>query len=194
MKNLILILTAFLLLGCRENNDKTTEDVLPPITQTGNNTAGCIINGKIIIPKDGINGTSGFPVSGLSVMKGSNFYFPILGNDYFSLKIANLRDKGKSYWIYLHMNNLQNGVGEYTIGQGVADVLVQTNHPYIFARETNNGISSITYLSSDNSGKIIISKLTNSICSGTFSGTLYNMDNPLEKIQVTDGRFDIKIQ
>ncbi|MCQ4156075.1 DUF5025 domain-containing protein [Riemerella anatipestifer] len=27
--------------------------------------------------------------------------------------------------------------------------------------------------------------------SGTFSATLYNEDNPSEKIQITDGRFDI---
>lgn len=92
------------------------------------------------------------------------------------------------------MNNLKKGIGEYIISQGAADFLIQLGHPYIFARETINGVSGTTYLSSDNSGIIIITKLTNTICSGTFSGTLYNVDKPSEKIQVTDGRFDIKIQ
>lgn len=36
-----------------------------------------------------------------------------------------------------------------------------------------------------------VSKLNNPIISGTFSATLYNKDNSSEKIQITDGMFDI---
>lgn len=197
MKNLFLIIIVLLITSCgrnsSENESSSQQDQLPAATQTGANTAGCYINGKLLIPKDGINSSNGSIIKGLEGYLGDNFYTPTLGSDYFSFRIYNLKDKGKTYWIYVHINNIQNGVGEYTIDQGVADFLVQTGHPYIFARETNSGISSTTYLSSDNSGKIIITKLTNNICSGTFSGSLYNIDNPSEKIQVTDGRFDLKL-
>ena len=197
MKNLLILVLLLIAIGCgRSSSDQeeSSQDKLPEVTQTGANTAGCYVNSKLLIPKDGINGISGGIIKGLESYLGNNFHTPVLGNDYFSFRIYNLKNKEKSYWIYVHINSLQNGVGEYTINQGVADFLTQTGHPYIYARETYDGISSTTYLSSDNSGKIIITKLTSSICSGTFSGTLYNIDNPTEKILVTDGRFDIKIQ
>ncbi|MEJ8605975.1 hypothetical protein JSO56_03445 [Riemerella anatipestifer] len=182
-----------LLTTCKDRTTEESQDRLPPITQNGANTAGCVVNGYILVPKDGINSISGYKVSGLEGYIGANFYTPVLGNDYLSFKIANLKDKGKAYWIYLYINNLKNGVGDYIIGRGYPEIAPTGDNPYIFVRETNNGISGATYLSGNNSGKITITKLTNNVCSGTFSGIVYNEDNPTEKIQITDGRFDINI-
>jgi hypothetical protein len=53
MKNLFLLLLTTLAMSCSSNSDNTTRDQLPKITQTGANTAGCILNGKVIIPKNG---------------------------------------------------------------------------------------------------------------------------------------------
>ncbi|WP_018676634.1 DUF5025 domain-containing protein [Riemerella columbina] len=184
---------SLLLTTCKDRTMEEAQEKLPPITQNGANTAGCVINGYILVPKDGINSISGHKVRGLGGYIGANFYTPILGDDYLSLKISNLKDKGKSYWIYLYMNNLKNGVGEYTIGRGYAEIAPIGDHPYIFVRETNNNISGAIYLSGDNSGRVTITKLTKNVCSGTFSGIVYNEDNPTEKIQITDGRFDINI-
>lgn len=52
-----------------------------------------------------------------------------------------------------------------------------------------------TFWSGSNSGIIQITRFDyfNGIYSGTFNGILYNKDIPTEKIQITDGRFDIKI-
>ena len=56
MKHLFLKVTVLffitITISCINKDDP--EDQLPPITQTGANTFGCIINGKVLIPKDGI--------------------------------------------------------------------------------------------------------------------------------------------
>ena len=193
---LFMFFIGFSAMGCKDRSqDEGSALQLPPITQTGANTAGCVINGKTIIPKDGVNGLSGSEVNGLSILAGSNFYEPILGNDYFSIKVSNLKDSGKSYWIYLHIDNLSRGIGEYSVNQSNAEFYSHaSNTTQIIVRETNKGVSTRTYLSSDRSGKITITTFNNSICSGIFCATLYNKDNPSEKIEVRDGRFDIKIR
>lgn len=63
MKNLLLfILTIFALNSCSNNDDKpkpkTELEKLPPATQTGANTAGCLVNGVAFLPKGYIPGTN----------------------------------------------------------------------------------------------------------------------------------------
>lgn len=197
MKIVIFSIALAMFISC--NRDKTediVQDQLPPITSYGANTAGCIINGKILIPKNGINPTSGFPVYGLTTGAGVNFNSPIIGGDYWYLRIINLKSKEKDYWIYIHLNELISGVGNYIVGQSNAEFFMDSpNNPQIIVRETYNGVSGKTYLSSANSGIITITRFDfyNGIYSGVFNAKLYNKDNPSEEIQVTDGRFDIKI-
>ena len=199
MKTFFLTFLTFVLLtSC--SKDKVTQeepkDQLPAITTTGANTAGCIINGKIIIPKNGINSTSGFPVYGLNIFAGVNFNLPIVSDDYWSIKITNLKSKDKSYWIYIHINDMTIGSGLYTVGQSNNQYFIDgPNNPQIIVRETNDGVSGKTFISGANSGTISITRFdyTNGIYSGTFSCTLYNKDVPTDVIQVTDGRFDINL-
>ena len=52
---LVLFIASMLtIVQCKKS--KTIDDQLPPETQTGANTFGCLINGKVFIPK-GTNGT-----------------------------------------------------------------------------------------------------------------------------------------
>lgn len=54
MKNLLLLLvTIFTLNSCESDNNKpkTELEKLPPATQTGRNTAGCLVNGQAMIRK-----------------------------------------------------------------------------------------------------------------------------------------------
>lgn len=52
MKNLILILfTTFSLSCCNKDEDKTPIEQLPPATTTGANTAGCLVDGEVFLPK-----------------------------------------------------------------------------------------------------------------------------------------------
>jgi hypothetical protein len=63
MKNLILILlTAFTLSCCSkdDNKPKTELEKLPPATQTGKNTFGCLLDGKAFLPYNAPNSTNCF--------------------------------------------------------------------------------------------------------------------------------------
>ena len=195
MKTVILFLI-LTLASCSNDNDTQPQDQLPAITTIGANTAGCYINEQLLIPKNGINSLSGYPIYGLTTGAGVNFKEPIVGDDYWFVNISNLKNKDHGYWIYIHLNNMEAGVGEYTVGQSNSEFYADaSNNPQIIIRETNNGISGKTFISSSNSGTIKITRFDypNGIYSGIFNAILYNKDNPSEKIQVTDGRFDIKI-
>jgi hypothetical protein len=48
------------------SNDDATNDRLPPATTIGANTAGCYIDGKLLIPKNGTTDWTGTPY-GLTV-------------------------------------------------------------------------------------------------------------------------------
>ena len=195
MKNsIILIVLSFMALSCSKNEGipETPKDQLPAITTTGANTAGCVINGKVIIPKNTINSTSGFTSYGMRYVVGPNFGQSNF-NDYFSLTFANLKDKGKSYSIYIHLNELTMGEGNYTVGQSNSLYFIDgPNNPQIIVRETFDNVSGKTFISGANSGTIIITRFdyANKIYSGTFNCTLYNKDNSLETISVNEGRFD----
>ena len=192
MKNILYFLTLLIFVNCSSDNE-TLNDQLPAITTTGARTAGCVINGKVLIPKDGINSLSGNEVQGLKTVVGINFFEPVLGGDYYSFSIANLKEKGNSYTIYVHLNNLLNGIGEYEVGPSNGEYFVDNaSTPYIIVRETQNGVSGKTFTSGENSGTITVARF-DSILSGIFSATVYNKDDVSEKFEITDGRFDFKI-
>jgi hypothetical protein len=182
-----------LLFGCTKSETTTPQDTLPQITQVGANTAGCIINGKVLVPKNGATSFSGTPY-GLNINAGIHFNQPIIGGDYWQLEIANKKDQD-SAGIVLWIKNMSAGINNYQIDQSNGELYAYgPNNNQIIAGITENGINK-TYYSSSNSGIIKITRFdhTNGIYSGTFNCSLYNKDNPSDIIQVTDGRFDIKI-
>jgi len=193
MKNTIIAFVFSLLAsGCsKDDNKQDPEDKLPEATMIGANTAGCIINGKVLIPKNGINSTNGFLTYGLEYVVGPQFSPPTF-NDYFCLWIANRKDKNRS--LYIHLPTLINRIGNYNIGQSNGDTESDgPQNPYILCYIKNSDNTYKTFYSSNNSGVIKITRFDyqNKIYSGTFSCTLYDKDNPSEIIQITEGRFDI---
>jgi hypothetical protein len=195
MKTLLFFISLFAMTACSKNDD-APQDQLPPATTIGANTAGCLIDGKVLIPKNGISSISGSTSYGLNVVSGINFYNIPYGEDYFSIKFANLKDRGKSYWIYLHIDTFSDGAGDYVVGQSNGEFYLDaSNNPQIIARQTEDNISGKTFLSSPNSGIITIKRLdfSSRVVSGIFECTLYNKDNPSETVIISEGRFDIKI-
>ena len=197
MKTLFYFLM-IILFSCSSDENKTEEpqDQLPPVTTSGANTAGGVVNGMVIIPKNTTNPTSGFPVYGLRALTAPQFGQPNF-NHFLYIRFVNLLSKGKSYTIYIHLNDLTNGIGDYIIGSSSGQTgLDASNNPNIIIYENFDGILQKTFLSTENSGKIKILKFDypNRIISGTFEcSNLYNRDNPSEKISVKDGRFDINL-
>ena len=196
MKNTILTLISLLLFAsCSKNNDVEPEkpiasQVLPPESQIGANTFGCIVNNQIFYPRDGqgslfVNGTKGLIFSGDSP-------------DYIwnEIEIKNAKDGIPCAKMIIHLQGLfQNKEGDYlwkpTNFQNSIDGLMQN---YIYAQIFNPVTGTSKYYGSyENSGKVTITRfdLPNRILSGSFSGTL-KLYNGTEELEVKNGRFDFK--
>ncbi len=69
-----------------------------------------------------------------------------------------------------------------------------TNHHVIVHAYDGVNLGKV-FLSGPNAGSIIINRFDyiNGIYSGTFNLNVYNKDNPDEIMNITNGRFDIKI-
>jgi len=196
MKNIFLTLLCALSLlsitGC--SNDDPPKDTLPEATTIGANTAGCYIDGKLLVPKDGDTGFTG-TAYGLTVGGGNNFNAPIIGDDYFYVRIVNHRDR-PTYSIWLQIDDMSDGEGAYPFGQANGLYFMDgPNNPFAIVMYYDGVNVAKTYYSSENSGNINITQFDyyNGIYSGTFNLTLYNKDNPTDTIEITEGRFDIRI-
>jgi len=189
----ILLKTAILLfaitfLKC-ENNDP--QDQLPPITQTGANTFGAIVDGRVFVPADspsGIPGTNNF--KGLQSFVGSDFY-DTNGDDKWTILTGNFKIN-PSIYIYIYIPSLLNISVNQTIGKSDGFENSDLPNPHIYCHINGNNN---TYLSYENSGFLEFSKLeiNNGIYSGTFSVKLKNKDDENDIIEITNGRFDINL-
>ncbi|MDD3005482.1 hypothetical protein [Flavobacterium sp.] len=154
MKTLLFFISLFAMSACSKN-DETLEDQLPPATTIGANTAGCLIDGKVLIPKNGSQAIGGSPAYGLNYYYGNNFWPN--KNDYWQLEIANKKDSNTS-GIILWIKNLQNGNGDYLVDQSNGEFYSDgPSNNQIIAAITTDGINK-TYYSSDNSGVIKITR------------------------------------
>ena len=91
----VLLFIAFTFINCSNNDDP--QDQLPPITQTGANTFGCLVNGQVFVPKDA--GPSTTPGSarprGLEISSGDGLqsfnYYAINARNYIDTDIYRRR-------------------------------------------------------------------------------------------------------
>ena len=184
MKHIHLI-TILLLIVTSSSNCKKNQlselDKLPPATQTGANTLGCLVNGNAWIPDNGCT---------LLCPKALKFYFD--------------NSNGGSFTIQAEYKNLGINRHEF-IGIGADSLLSKKS----FASNTDNHLFGVTYsnylstgfcrsfLPNDTSvsisGNLVITKfdLNNSIISGSFEFTISKPS--CETIQITNGRFDAKL-
>lgn len=177
MKKLFFLLTIIaLLISCdKDGQIFAVKDKLPPETQTGANTVGCLVNGKVFLPHD----------EGLNTSVNC-FYQFVNGEYYFTLDFVDLRKGGvESVIIQLKKINLKqeeiyvlNKNSDYDgdfLGGGAAYFPVLTN---IYTTNTlKTGELKIT--------RIDVSK---SIVSGTFWFDAINSKG--EKVEIREGRFD----
>lgn len=193
MKKIIILLFIFAAISCSKSDPVVAEDPLaklPPETQIGANTFGCVINNQVFYPRDGTS--SLFNPGG----KGLKFWGDPSGNQKFNeFEIRNLQDAKPANSMIIHLQNLhQIGVGEYIWKESnfnsSIDGLMQN---YVYAKIYNASVNGWQYYGSyENSGKVTITKYAdnNTIISGNFSGKLRLM-NGTEEIDILNGRFDI---
>lgn len=182
---LYLLLLNLLLFGsCHQEDDHFT---LPPITQTGENTFGCIIDGRVMIPRDG-KGTFGMEDNAiLFIGTETRNYNEIQVHDY-----ASKRTSG----IVLHIENLNN-IGEYIVNESScqegADSPITTN---IFCRVYDHDEKIYKrYCSYTNSGTIRITRFEfDQFIAGEFSCYLKNVNDSSDKIEIRQGRFDLGLE
>ena len=184
MKKLILFLiTIFSVSCCSKDDDRTPIEKLPAATQTGANTAGCLVNGVAFLPK----GSSQFgPIL-------SCFYQQDIDGFHFGLSINNKEnstlyktvqfatnplklDENITYNLVSKISNVNNtyisNFGEYFIISFNGDVKYTT---------TNVSIGELKITKLDTEQKII---------SGAFWFDAVNAKG--EKVEVREGRFDMR--
>lgn len=189
---ILLFLTILSLMAC-SNDDATPQDPfaqLPPETQTGANTFGCIINNQVFYPRDG-TGTL-FNPGGRGLILWGDPSVPIGIGNYGEIEINNYQDAKPANSMLIHLQDLnQIGVGEYVWKesnfQSSIDGLMQN---YVYAKIFDESVNGWRYYGSyENSGKLYITKYNN-IVSGNFNGKL-RLLNGTQEIEILNGRFDI---
>ena len=186
---MFLVLTV--LISCnKSDNSNSFTPTLPPISQTGENTFGCYIDGFLITPRDGDNilfagGARGMKF--ISFGDTPNFV-------YNEIKIIDAKSQIPGL-IYLHIENLhQNGIGTFNVKESNCNEVTANSTINILSAIWNEELEIFSwYCSIENSGTLTISRYDyeNKIVSGIFSFSAVNKDDPNDIIEITDGRFDI---
>ena len=179
-----LALFALLLTTCSKEQVET----LPPATQVGANTFGCKVNGKNWIP----NGGPGFggpkPIEGgfvVRIISGN------AGNPQERVVINVNAYKKNGEIINLYINKRQTGYYQFN---SITAILPYSNYPPNYGAFAN---SQGWFITNDKStGEINITRCdtVNAILSGTFSFKAALHSDPSQRVEVTDGRFDINLR
>ena len=177
-KPFFLILGASLLLVQCKKHDPDPASQLPPATQTGANTFGCVLNGQAFLP----NGNTGFGTGNLVVI-----YDPTFNNG--SLNVSAIRytkpgDPDTRQSLGFFASNL-HGPGHYPL------TIVHEQEPLFIDQKTQ-----CEFLAGDahyRAGELVLTRVDGQagIVSGTFSFKLYKSD--CDSVIVTQGRFDKKL-
>jgi hypothetical protein len=181
--SLWLLAFSFLLstsMKCKK--DQTGIDTLPPATQEGKGTFGCLVNGEAFTPK------------------GSSFGGPILSSYYQYLNSST----AQGYFFNVSADRSENNISK-SISIGDNNVIISQGKTYVLRNypEKNetygsyaiiSGAGNINEYSTINTfqGELYISKFdqVNQIVSGTF--WFDSVNNKGEKVEVREGRFDVK--
>ncbi|MEZ4856437.1 MAG: hypothetical protein R2812_08200 [Gelidibacter sp.] len=172
MKNILLLcMLAVTLSCCNKNDDQPANpiDQLPPATQTGANTFGCLLDGEVFLPDNLPNSTNCF----YQLVNGG-YYFTVRATNYqsdlkvISIKTAQLQiAEGLTYNLY----------EEYISGNAFGNYTFNSNENY--TSHTNTGELTITKLDFDNN-----------IVSGTFFFDIEDQNGVVHEIR--EGRFDMQ--
>jgi hypothetical protein len=177
-----ILLLAFIMLtaNCCEKDDEPSQ--LPPITQTGEETFGCMINGELWLP----HGSFPSPATWVKLSVESTKL------PYRFWQIETGQGAASSTGFHITENIMKEG----TIP--LLDKSTENKDSVIYAWHYSKTIGvepgkNLFEVESIESGELTITKLDtiNRIISGTFYFDAYNPDGL--KVEVREGRFDLKI-
>ncbi|MGI9526779.1 MAG: hypothetical protein ACR2MS_06700 [Weeksellaceae bacterium] len=170
MKNLVLFLmVAFSICSCNDDDDNINPNVLPPATQIGANTGGCLVDGEVWVAKKNYNKVSGG--AGTAIIYNTDgggylFKLPFEG-------ISNSTYGDQRIKIFIK-NDIELSKKDYNIFEGF---FYRDNTYYII----DKGVVSFTKFD-----------VQNKIASGEFNFTAINENDSTEMVSITQGRFDNK--
>ncbi len=191
MKTIILFLI-FALSSCNKDSVKSDPIAqLPPETQTGANTFGCIINNQVFYPRDG-SGNLG----GGTAARGLIFWGAPDDISWNEIDCGNFKDGKPASRMIIHLQGLATiGVGEYILQPtNFLKSIDGLQQNYIYVNVFDVATNTYKYYGSyENSGKINITRydFAGRIISGNFSGKL-RVKNGTDEIDLINGRFDLK--
>ncbi len=172
MKKIFFLILVFFVVSCsKKDNCDNPIDCLPPATQTGAGTIGCLINGQPFSP-------GGSQFSGPTQQ--ANYNTTLDGDLYFTL-IARNKDLNKSIGLSLINQELIQGQ-TYVLGSTQFQTdMAQYNSNFDSYKTTQTYTGEITIIKFDD---------INGNVSGTFWFDGVNDDG--EVVEVRDCRFDMK--
>jgi len=182
---------SFISFQCKKDSTNPI-NLLPPATSTGANTFGCLSNGMLLMPRDGVPVLGNpFPYKGIEPV--------FTGNNTLDINVYNARDNASSGGFFLELHTVF-----YTYIKPGDYVWKQSNYgvgtdPYplynVYGSLYDNTTKNYAWFGSyDGSGTTTITRIdtANNIISGTFSGKL-RIREGTEEITITNGRFDINV-
>jgi len=187
MKRLLSFLTVLLLFiclsssSCKKDKSKNPIDQLPPETQTGANTFGCLVDGKVFKPAG--SGLSGPNLAGTYQYIGNTDPYGYV----FAVSGTNKKDPDNITGVAFVFDSVEMKVGVYPLvqrknGQGMGQYRIDQRNGQFSQYYTNNIVTGVLNLKKFD--------LTNQIASGTFWFNAINDKG--DTVKVTDGRFDIR--
>jgi hypothetical protein len=184
MRTIFLTSCALLLLlqSCFLFDIKPKEkDQLPPETQTGANTFGCLVDGKVFLPKRGGFGSPEHFRCDYQFVDG-HFVFQLVGTRY--------------------GNDAVNSVGVYytsttLIKEGKYSFSTQSTPDYAFGQHSDGSFTTYRLHKTDGityTGELWIKKIDtiNGIISGTFWFNALDDYGSGSKVEIREGRFDAR--
>jgi hypothetical protein len=172
---LVLISLLFTAAKCRKDKTQNPVDQLPPETQTGANSFGCLIDGQVFVPK-------GDPLAG--PIKKAAYQFL---NGKYSLLISGKNSSASVVkGVGVQGDSILMTVGTFDLGE--YNVVGKLSGSY--AEFTSGNINDY-YSNNINRGQLTITKFdeVNQIISGTFWFDARNTTGQI--IQIREGRFDL---
>ena len=171
---LLLLPFCWLLMTCKK------DDGLPPETQTGANTFGCLVNGKKWIPTGGAG-----LFSRIEPVYGGLYDIP-LNPRVIAIKVRANSPGREGMDIFVRASK----VGEYIFNKSTLSINNDSKAENYAAYGDTEG--RVYYTNPQATGKVIITKADT--ITGNVAGTFYfTARNPKgETIEVTKGRFDVK--
>lgn len=177
--SLFTLLITLLMTACKK---ETLQLELPPATQTGENTVGCLINGEPVFPE----GRLGSLLSGLySARKMPMFEIRSYGDTLVSVEVSRYMSRvAEPHFINFKMSfNMAPGKGVYVFGGQTGNSLnINYGECQTDSKETANFIN----------GKLTITYANNEqhIVSGRFEAS-FRFSSCNVPVTVQDGRFDL---